>query len=83
MTAEDDAARARALESEASKCQREGRYADAEQPLLAAIEIWSRLFGPDDVEVLNDQMNRSRGVSHGMMRPRWDRRRSERASSTT
>lgn len=52
-----DATTARALEKEASTAQREGRFADAEKPLLAAIAIWTALRGPDDVEVLNDEMN--------------------------
>jgi tetratricopeptide (TPR) repeat protein len=53
----DDIAKARELEGRASKAQREGRYADADAPLEEPIAIWTRLRGPDDVEVLNDQMN--------------------------
>ena len=53
----DDIAQARELERQASQAQREGRYADADAPLEAAIEMWTRLRGPDDVEVLNCQMN--------------------------
>jgi len=49
--------RARALEKQAHSAQRDGRYAAAEKPLLEAIAIWTRLKGPGDVEVLNDEMN--------------------------
>jgi tetratricopeptide (TPR) repeat protein len=49
--------RARELERAASAAQREGRFADAEASLRDAIAIWEQLFGPDDVDVLNDEMN--------------------------
>ncbi|HEY8211079.1 MAG TPA: tetratricopeptide repeat protein [Myxococcaceae bacterium] len=44
----------RKLEKEAHELQRAGRYADAEKPLQAAIDLWRKYRGPDDVEVLND-----------------------------
>jgi tetratricopeptide (TPR) repeat protein len=53
----DEIAKARDIERQASIAQREGRFADAERLLGEAIAIWTRLRGPDDVEVLNDQMN--------------------------
>jgi tetratricopeptide (TPR) repeat protein len=50
-------ARARDLERRASLAQREGRFADADAPLLEAIAIWTALNGDDDIEVLNCRMN--------------------------
>jgi tetratricopeptide (TPR) repeat protein len=53
----DDISKARELERQASQAQREGRFADADLCLQQAIAIWTRLRGPDDIEVLNDSMN--------------------------
>jgi tetratricopeptide (TPR) repeat protein len=49
--------RARSFERQASELQRSGRYLDAEKPLLAAIALWTKYRGADDIEVLNDTMN--------------------------
>lgn len=54
---EQEAARARELEKEASDLQRAGKYHAAEKPLLEAIGIWKQFPGPGDIEVLNDEMN--------------------------
>jgi tetratricopeptide (TPR) repeat protein len=48
---------ARKLEQEARELQRAGKYADAEKRLQAAIDLWKKARGPDDVEVLVDSMN--------------------------
>ena len=47
---------ARKLEKESSELQRAGRYADAEKPLQAAIDLWMKYRGPDDVEILQDMI---------------------------
>jgi tetratricopeptide (TPR) repeat protein len=51
----DDAELARSLEAEASKAQKEGRFADAEPPLRRAIAIWTRLGR--ELDGLNAEMN--------------------------
>jgi tetratricopeptide (TPR) repeat protein len=48
---------ARKLEKEAAELQRAGKYAEAEKPLQAAIDLWKKARGPDDVEALTDSMN--------------------------
>lgn len=58
----EDVARARELETQAHDFQAAGQYAEAEQPLLDAIELWTRHHGPEHIEVLNDEMNL--GVSY-------------------
>jgi len=55
--APDQVAEARRLEKESSELLRAGHYAEAEKPLQAAIDLWMKARGPDDVEVLNDSMN--------------------------
>jgi tetratricopeptide (TPR) repeat protein len=57
MSEMDVVTRARQLERQASTAQREGRFYDADAPLLAAIALWKTLHGPDHIEVLNDEMN--------------------------
>lgn len=57
IDAKEGANKARDLEQRASLAQREGRYADADAPLLEAIAIWKRIGGPEHVDVLNDEMN--------------------------
>ncbi|MGE6760752.1 tetratricopeptide repeat protein [Corallococcus interemptor] len=57
-----DAVRARELETQAHELQAAGQYAEAEQPLLEAIELWSRHYGPAHIEVLNDEI--SLGLSY-------------------
>lgn len=47
---------ARKLEDLATSLQRAGRYHAAEDPLLTAIGLWKLLRGPNDLEVLNDEM---------------------------
>jgi tetratricopeptide (TPR) repeat protein len=53
----EQVAEARRLEKEGNELQRAGKYAEAERPLQAAIDLWTKARGPDDVEVLNDSMN--------------------------
>jgi tetratricopeptide (TPR) repeat protein len=53
--AEVDAARK--LERDAAELQRAGRFAEAEKPLVDAVALWTRLRGPDDVEVLADTLS--------------------------
>lgn len=52
-----DVSRARDLERRASDLQRAGKYREAEKPLLEAIQLWKRYHGPNNIEVLNDEMN--------------------------
>ena len=54
---EKDVCRARELEARASELQRSGKYKDAEEPLKAALSIWTKHYGPNHIEVLNDEMN--------------------------
>lgn len=49
-------AAARALEQKAHELQAAGRYAEAEKPLLEAIELWKK-NGVGNVDQLNDEMN--------------------------
>jgi len=53
----EQVAQARKLERESNELQRAGKYAEAEKPLQAAIDLWRKSRGPDDVEVLNDSMS--------------------------
>ncbi|WP_223636665.1 tetratricopeptide repeat protein [Corallococcus sp. EGB] len=57
-----DVARARELETQAHDSQAAGRYVEAEKPLQEAIELWARHYGPEHIEVLNDEINL--GVSY-------------------
>lgn len=58
----EEVARARELETQARDFQAAGQYSEAEKPLLQAIELWTRHYGPEHIEVLNDEMNL--GVSY-------------------
>lgn len=55
--APEQVAEARKLERQAGELQRAGKYAEAEKPLQAAIDLWKKARGPDDIEVLTDSMN--------------------------
>jgi tetratricopeptide (TPR) repeat protein len=56
-TPSPEIARARSLEETAFDLQRAGKYVEAEKPLEEAIAIWKKLRGPEDIEVLNDEIN--------------------------
>lgn len=49
-------ARARRLEQQARERQREGKFAEAEEPLLLAMSIWKLVAGPDNIEIINDEV---------------------------
>jgi len=49
-------ANARRLEDTARELQRAGKFREAEEPLLGAIAIWKLARGPNDIEVLNDEI---------------------------
>ncbi|HYV45151.1 MAG TPA: tetratricopeptide repeat protein [Myxococcaceae bacterium] len=46
----------RKLEKEGNELLRAGHYADAEKSFQAAVDLWTKYRGPDDVEVLDDSM---------------------------